>query len=337
MIKGHGDDGYEYGPMIANFSSNVYMQADHRGLDAYLGGRMDCLRTYPEPEPYSLEREWASHYQVPPDCVCVTNGATEAIYLIAQAFRESTSAILIPTFSEYADACRLHAHRLQTIFSLRYLPADSRLVWICNPNNPTGEVRDVARLRRLIGQHPERLFIIDQSYEDFTLKELLGVGEAVAAPNVLLLHSLAKRFAIPGLRLGCITACPPLIASIRRFRMPWSVNALAIEAGHYLLRHESRSPFHLQALLQERERVGQALQATGGVEVWPSDTHFMLVRLRIGKASALKEYLAREKRLLIRDASNIEGLDDTFFRIAVQSRRENDELIKGVDEWIHAC
>jgi threonine-phosphate decarboxylase len=116
--------------------------------------------------------------------------------------------------------------------------------------------------------------------------------------------------------------------------MPWSVNQLAIEAGLYLLRHESDYALDLTALLAEKDRVAKALQALGVLEVWPSETPFMLVKLRMGKASALKDYLAQEHGMLIRDASNFQGLDAGFFRIAIQTPGENDRLIKAIESWI---
>lgn len=335
MIEGHGDDIYRYGPIRANFSSNVYAHVSHDSLNGHLFRQMACIRTYPEPEPYTLERELAARYHVAPENVCVTNGATEAIYLIAQAYRGSRSAILMPTFSEYADACRLHAHEVQSVFTLDALPGGTSLVWLCNPNNPTGEVRAADRLRRLIQDHPHKLFVIDQSYEAFTLKEVLGVGETAVLPNVLLLHSMTKRFAVPGLRLGYLTGHEALLEKLRRFRMPWSVNALAIEAGTYLLQHVSAYQLDLESLLAERRRVACELERLGGMEVWPSDTHYMLIRLRSGKASALKEWLADTHGLLIRDASNFEGLDEGFFRIAVQTPEENNLLIAAIKEWMY--
>ena len=88
--------------------------------------------------------------------------------------------------------------------------------------------------------------------------------------------------------------------------MPWSVNQLAIEAGHYLL-SSSQYDIDISLLLREKERLIQSLLSIGGMEIWPSDTHYMLVQLRMGKAAALKEYLATEQGILIRDASNFEG------------------------------
>lgn len=335
MIEGHGDDAYKYKAIKINFSSNVYNHVDHSGLRQHLFRQMESIRTYPEPEPYSLEKKLAEQLHLSAKEVCVTNGATEAIYLIAQTFRNQTSAILMPTFSEYADACRLHGHKVISIYSLDNLPGNARLVWLCNPNNPTGEVRDRKALKTCITEHPDRLFVIDQSYEFFTLKPLLTAREAAELPNVILLHSMTKRFAVPGLRLGYMTACDNLLHEIRLQRMPWSVNQLAIEAGHYLLQSSSEYNIDIPLLLREKERLVQSLLSIGGMEVWPSDTHYMLVQLRMGKAAALKEHLATEHGILIRDASNFEGLNEHFFRIATQTPEENDKLVEGIKKWTY--
>lgn len=334
MIEGHGDDAYKYKAIRINFSSNAYNHADHSGLYRHLFQRMEAIRTYPEPEPYSLEEELAGWLHLSPQEVCVTNGATEAIYLIAQTFRNHTSAILRPTFSEYADACRMHSHKIISVYDGNHLPNNASLVWLCNPNNPTGEVRKKEALEMQLKRHPNTLFIIDQSYEHFTQKPLFQAKEAAGYPNVILLHSMTKRFGIPGLRLGYMTACREILHDIRLQRMPWSVNQLAIEAGHYLLRSEEAYHIDLQSLFKEKERLAQSLSAVGGMEIWPSDTHYMLVQLRMGKAVALKEYLATEHGILIRDASNFEGLNEHFFRIATQTREENNELTECIKKWI---
>lgn len=334
MINGHGDDAYRYTVIRANFSSNVYHRVNHDGLNRYLAGCLSCIRSYPEPEPYALAAELAQLHGVSPEEVCVTNGATEAIYLIAQAFRGSHSAVWIPTFSEYADACRLHGYRVEGISSLEKLTDGEGIFWLCNPNNPTGQTWDVVTLRRLIAAYPRKLFVIDQSYALFTEKEVLSVAETVKLPNVLLLHSMTKCYAVPGLRLGAVTGGRELLSRIRACRMPWSVNALAVEAGHYLLQHPEEYRMDIQALLAERKRVTDALEALGGVEILPTDTHYFLARLQQGTAAQLKEFLATRRGLLIRDASNFEGLDARYFRIAIQTEEENNLLIEGIHEWI---
>lgn len=348
MIEGHGDDSYKYNrPITSDFSSNVYGKVDLSVLKEHLRARMDVIGNYPEPAPYTLESCLAARKQLPADCVCVTSGAIEAIYLIAQTFRGTNSAIVQPTFSEYADACCMHGHRVSSLYQLpeplsampssvdgEYrLPEEIRMLWLCNPNNPTGTVVKKGYLKELIERNPQVCFVIDQSYEYFTLQPLFAPSEAAAYPNVLLLHSMTKRYAVPGLRLGYIMGDVGLLRRLRTHRMPWSVNQLAIEAGLHLLEHDVPNPVNIPAYLQETARLRTALEALGGLEVWGTETHFMLVRLRFGRASALKDYLANEHGILIRDASNFDGLDEHFFRIAAQTPEENNRLVGAIEQW----
>jgi threonine-phosphate decarboxylase len=234
----------------------------------------------------------------------------------------------------------MHGHRVSSLYQLPKeqdgyrLPDDVRMLWLCNPNNPTGTVAGKEYMRGLIEHNPQVCFIIDQSYEFFTLCPLFSPAEAAEYPNVLLLHSMTKRYAIPGLRLGYVTGSSGLLERLRTNRMPWSVNRLAIEAGLFLLENDVSEPLDVAAYLQETARLGKALKAVGGLDVWDTQTHFMLVQLRMGKASALKEYLAGEHGILIRDASNFAGLDERFFRIATQTPEENDRLVAAIEEFM---
>lgn len=335
MINGHGDDAYKYKDIRLNFSSNVYNDFDHEGLFCHLANKLDNVVNYPEPAPQSLESEIAMMLSLKPEEVMVTNGATEGIYLIAQTFRNAKSAILQPTFAEYADACRLHEHQISSFYNLSTLnPQISTIIWLCNPNNPTGTVTDKEELLETIERNQDIIFVIDASYAPFTKEPLITPKEAAEYPNVLMLRSMTKEFAIPGLRIGYVTGNETLLHQVKLQRMPWSVNQVAIDAAHYLLMHKDEYEFDLDALMEERERMAKKLATLGVIEVWPSDTHILLCKLRIGKASALKDFLAHEKGILIRDASNFSSLDETFFRIAVQTPKENEELVNAIIEWI---
>lgn len=360
MIQGHGDDLYKYKrEIVANFSSNVYNAVDLSGLKQRLAEQMNIISSYPEPEPYTLEALLAKKLGCPPGNVCVTNGATEAIYLIAQTFRNATSAIFVPTFSEYKDACSIHRHQIVPIISLTNIGNSSQiegntktynkisqfsssqqidLLWICNPNNPTGLVQEKEQLLTVIEQNPQITFIIDQSYEYFTLQPVLSVAEGINYNNVILLHSMTKRYAIPGLRLGYMTASEKMLEKLKAQKMPWSVNAMAIEAGGYLLRNGLPNVLDMKEYLQESLRLAKALEQLGAFKVLPSHTHYMLVKIirplhypdeKISKkACDLKEYLANNHGILIRDASNFATLDSSFFRIATQTPAENNILVK---------
>ena len=355
MLSGHGDDTYKYKDIRINFSSNVYNHFCHDGLYAHLASRMDCIRNYPPPTPSELEKKIASLHDISPDEVIVTNGATEAIYLIAQAFSEYTSQILQPTFTEYEDACKQYQKPpspprgsllyttdpskwdtlLKELLLSKELPLGGLggfLFWLCNPNNPTGQVIPKPILESAIASHPDTIFIIDESYAPFTMQPLVSTSMS-GAQNVLLLHSMTKEFAIPGLRLGYITGSAALLSRVRKCRMPWAVNQLAIEAGHYLLAHKSDYALDLPALMAERKRMSRELSAIDGITVYPSDTHILLCRIEGTTAAQLKDYLANDYGILIRDASNFRGLDEHFFRIAVQTKEEDDELLNILKEW----
>jgi len=380
MISGHGDDAFRFGrPMVANFSSNVYGHVDLEPLKEHLRQRIDAIGHYPEPEPYTLEKALAGRLGINPSAVCATNGATEAIYLTAHTFANHPATILCPTFSEYADACRLYgsgrsAGRIhgnearvglveQPVFLFSECPQEKRVpvapwgkphsqesgqaeraircpvkpgmtVWLCNPNNPTGGVIPKGDLVKAIEENPETLFVIDQSYGFFTKEELLTAAEAVRYPNVIQLHSMTKRYALPGLRLGYITANPALLEKIRAARMPWSVNALAIEAGLFLCEHPETGPIDLEALLAETQRLRDALNGIPGLMATPTKTHFFLCHLDQGRAADLKTWLAESHGILIRDASNFEGLDEGHFRIATQTPEENDLLVEAIRHYL---
>lgn len=318
----HGDDIYKYKDIRLNFSSNVYNGFDHSGLFSYLGSKMNSIMNYPEPEPYALEVLLAEHLGIEADEVMATNGATEAIYLIAQAYRGLRSRINVPTFAEYEEACRMHGHEI--------VENGPDVNWLCNPNNPTGKTIEKDVLKKLIIENEKEIFVIDQSYDRFSVKDALTPSEIVAFDNVFVLHSMTKDYAIPGLRLGYVVANSRLIENLRQLRMPWSVNNLAIEAGKYLLKHDEDYKIDARALVAECERVAALIENLGTVDVSDSDTHILLCRLRKGTAAELKEKLAREHGILIRDASNFKGLSTQHFRVAIQTQNENDELVKAL-------
>lgn len=317
MIEGHGDDLYQYSGITMNFSSNIYAHADLRPLEDYLRSRMDVIRTYPEPSARSLEQLIARQHGISPDQVLVTSGAVDAIYLIAQCYRHlGTCHVVQPTFSEYADACRT--------FGYRETPAGA-VCWLCNPNNPTGSVLSPDEVTALAGRH--RLLVVDQSYEDYTLEPLLP---AVARDNIIVLHSMTKRYAVPGLRLGYVTAEPHIIERLRAQYRPWAINALSLEAGKWLVENDFQAIPHLPDYLAEAQRLRTMLNGLPGIEAHETQTNFMLCTIATMTASQLKDRLAHEHGILIRDASNFVGLSPHHFRLATQSTAENDALVRAI-------
>ncbi|MBQ3745156.1 MAG: aminotransferase class I/II-fold pyridoxal phosphate-dependent enzyme [Prevotella sp.] len=335
MIFGHGDDAYRYGEQIKiDFSSNIYYRADLSGLQAHLTSRFGIVTHYPEPEPTSLEKMLARKLGVADNTVMVTNGATEAIYLIAQLYSGWASIIPQPTFTEYEDACKLFNHLLSynADDELEVLPED-RIYWLCNPNNPTGNVVNTLLLRHIIRQHPRYLYVIDQSYKDYTLSPMIRPKDMTDCYNVMLVHSLSKTYCIPGLRLGYIFASPIIIDRLRQIRQPWTVNAVAIEAGKYLLENDPKMIPDLPAFLTEAQRLRKNLSAIHGLLVMDTNTHFMLVNIDRSNTLDLKQWLIDHYGILIRDASNFRGLDNHCFRVTTRTPEENDLLVEALKEY----
>ena len=331
MLQGHGDDTYDYPGIESNFSSNIFPHADLSGLKAHLRGRMDLIDRYPEPEPRSLERAIARKYGVSADNVLVTNGATDAIYLIAQtaAGNRFTHFDLgaSPTFSEYEDASRMfglcrpnHREKAQE--------AGRRMLWLCNPNNPTGDVCKEEELADFALRYD--LVVVDQSSEDYTLAPMMTHREAAASGNIVQLHSLTKAYAIPGLRIGYIIAPKHLIGKLRENIRPWAVNALAIEAGKWLLENQETVVGDLHAYLSETQRLRMMLNQIPGISANETQTNFILSEMVSGSATDLKDFLARKHHLLIRDASNFRGLSPRHFRVSTQAPEENDRLVQAI-------
>lgn len=338
MIEGHGDDLYKYGHRItANFSSNLTNWIDPSPIKARLHEQMDeILSVYPEPRPRTLETRIAEAAGVAAENIRVTNGATEAIYRIAQAFAGAKSLVLQPTFNEYADACRSHGHHVFPLYRLPLdgtLPENTDTLWLCTPNNPTGNTTDKEALTAFVRRNRHVRFVIDQSYEDFTLEPVFSIKEAAELPNVLVIHSMTKRYAIPGLRLGYVSGPAALLKLALDRPLPWAVNGFAIAAGMFITEHPDAVPFDLPACLAETARLRSLLEGTGRIDAWDTDTHFLLCRLRSGQAPALKAYLANEHGILIRDASNFEGLDNTFFRVSTQRAEDNERLAQAIAQW----
>ena len=332
MLQGHGDDIWKYRDIRANFSSNVlYGSLDH-GLQAHLQDRIATVTHYPEVDARTVQAAAAAAYGVMTDEVLVTNGATEAIYLIAQAFFGGSATIFTPAFAEYEDACRLFGLqvRLQNWEMVKDNDVFSTdLVFLCNPNNPTGLALPPERVKHLLAGNPESLFVIDESYIEFTNATASLLDSLADHPNALVLRSLTKSCRIPGLRIGFVLGQSMRIALLRRLKMPWSVNQLALEAASYIFCHVRE--LDISSLLDETAGWQRELQLATGWQVHPTDTHYFLMETPAAfTAAELKSYLINNHGLLIRDAANFRGLTPHHFRVACQSSAENKLLTEAL-------
>lgn len=338
MLFGHGDDHYNSQKEVKiNFSSNVWHGADLRTLREHLNEQFYELTRYPEPDASSLKRLLARCYEVEEENIVVTNGSITAFYLLAQTWKGAKSAIAVPSFAEYEDACRLHGHEVSffpTSCDLSGLSLEGQdFCWICNPNNPDGKLLHRTEILRLLAANRNTKFIIDQAYVAFTTEDMLKPSDVKNNPNLILIQSISKAYNIPGLRIGYLVASPEITAMVNKYIIPWSVNAIALEASKYILIHPAQFTLPIRKWQRETAELIYQLNKFDNLEVIPTSTTFFLVRLKKGTAAELKKYLWDNYGILIRDASNFRGLDETYIRLSTQTTAENQVLIDAIREW----
>ena len=200
---------------------------------------------YPDREALALRRVLSTHLDVTAEQILVGNGSTELVWLVALAFVRAGDTVLLvgPTFGEYTRAAvlmgaHLHQYTARRAESFRVVPEaitqllqqhQPRLVFLCNPNNPTGTFVAPDSIAHWAATFPRTLFIVDEAYLTFTASAPSVLP--VRRPNMLVLRSMTKAYALAGLRLGYAVGSPDILEALRRARPPWSVNALAQAAG----------------------------------------------------------------------------------------------------------
>jgi threonine-phosphate decarboxylase len=338
MIHGHGNHISQYPNLVADFSSNVWYQGTPGPLLNKLKNHLSNIKNYPEPDAMQLRQRIARFHRLDASHVLVTNGSTEAFYLIAQAFTPTQSIIVSPCFAEYHDACLAHKHKISFIkneLNWYQNQFNAGMVWLANPNNPDGKTINGEDMANMLRQNPNTFFVLDEAY----LELCSGLGSFVSLltlnERLIVIRSFTKAFAIPGIRLGYILASKSVVARISKYLMPWNVNSLALVAGNYIMDNYHQLLPDVQSMYYESQTFQEAIKAIPGLTVYPSCCNFFLVQLHNRKACGLKQYLIDNHGLLIRDASNFKGLDESFFRVALQSPQHNQLLIQAIRQWMH--
>ncbi len=332
----HGDDGYKYQKaIVADFSTNAWYHGPDPVLIESLQKALPLIGSYPELYAESLVEKLIAKHKLKEDSILVANGTTEAIFLIAQIFKGAKSRIISPTFSEYEHACEVFGHSISycgAAFVDESMQTEFDLFWLCNPNNPTGQVFKKEILLSLIRNNPQTHFVIDEAYVDFCLEDISLEDYIGQFENLIILKSMTKNNCLPGLRLGYLMCHPHMGKRLRKFRSPWSVNSLAIHAGQLIL---DKARFEIDDLITFHSIARQLrsdLKNTG-CEVFDSHTGYFLLKTPIESAK-LKKWLIEQHGLLVRDASNFRSLSPYHIRIACLSPEKNELLVKAISECL---
>lgn len=341
MITGHGNDIYNFpGKVNCDFSSNMPYRNASQAIAAFLIDKLYLIANYPDPNAAILTQKIAAHHNISPDNILVTNGSAEAFYLLAHLYAGQNSTIVFPAFAEYEDACCLHKHLL-SFCPIKELQPDIHFtgdsVWIAIPNNPDGTVIGCDTIESICRNNPNTLFIIDHAYGELCIDSPSIVPLQSKLTNLISIHSLTKSFAIPGLRIGYIVAQKEVIEGLQNLRIPWSVNALAQEAGIFVMDNYHMLLPDNEKLCNESIQFQKDLAVIPQLEVIPSTCNFFLVRMKEGTAAQLKEFLINRYGLLIRNADNFRGLTPQHFRLSVQEETMNELLVEAIKEFFRCC
>lgn len=316
------------------FSANL----NPTGTPATVAAAVAAARygSYADLDPTAAEAHLAADAGVPADCVLLTAGATEAIRLIASAFVVGRQATVIgPTYSEYARLARRAGGAVTCVdaapplfdppveLALATLMGAPAVVFVCDPNNPTGRGLGRERLLSLVAALPEgAMLVLDQSFAPFA-PPMLSASECVAAGNLVLVRSLTKLLAAPGLRLGYVIARPRTIEALRALQDPWAVGGHAIAAA--TVASWTLDPNVRERVAAWRERLAAALAAQG-LRPLPGEANFVLAHAGPAAASLVRGLA--EQRIAVRSCASF-GLPE-HVRVAVRPPAEQDVLLRGL-------
>lgn len=340
---------------LFDFSVNippVSFEASYRNL---LIEAIQQLVEYPEIDGVTARLALSKHLELPLDDIVLGNGATDLIYLIARALKFERAMILNPTFSEYRRALvqtgakvtdyvmtektndktlsfELNAHKLAKAIAFN----KCQTLFICNPNNPTGQLFSTDFIETLLSETDKNfVLIIDESFIEFRSRVMhhTKMRELIMRYNILVIRSMTKTYSVPGLRMGYAFGSANLMKALNNYRDPWALNRFALESIPYFLERKTELAA-LQAVSQTSlEEMRKALMNLEGIHVAESEANFLLIKVSFTDPVAWHERMI-EKGYYLRTCMDFLGLGPEYFRIAVIDKTSNHNLIKAIRETI---
>ena len=343
----HGGDVFGFSPeernKILDFSINInplgLSPAGRKALTRYW--EVETLR-YPDVEERDVKEALSKAYGMDKDTMSLGNGATELMYTLLRITKPARVLVPAPAFSEYRLSAEAAGAPVETFFlspedhfrmplgDIEKKMGPRSLLYLGNPNNPDGCLlgrEDFESLMKRAGE-TESLVVIDESFIDFAGDGHSFRQDCRRYPNLVVIMSLTKFYAVPGLRIGCSFGNPEITGRLNDALIPWNVNGpaqlyMTQAAGDRDYIERTRS-----FVKTEREWLAGELEKLPGLVVYPSTINFLLLKLtgRVKDASDLQKMLLPED-IFIRQCGNYEGLDNSFFRLAVRTHEENERLL----------
>lgn len=326
-----------------DFSVNINPLGMPRSVKNALINGIDGFSAYPDISCTELTEKLASHEKVNSGNIVCGNGAADLIYRIVYTVKPRNTLLISPTFSEYEKAlsevnCNIQFHCLngKNDFALdekilEQLTSETDIFFLCNPNNPVGNVIDTDLMKQITVKCTEKniLLVIDECFMDFVADGEKNSAKPLLNDRIIILKAFTKIYAMAGLRLGyALFGSQKLAERVVGIGQCWSVSTPAQLAGIAALDETEYVRESVGLVSREREYMSRSLKKIG-FKVYPSVTNFLLFRSEI----QLEEKLA-EQGIALRGCDNFRGLDGHFYRTAVRLHSENEVLINALERIV---
>lgn len=327
-----------------DFSANINPLGMPENVKKILTEGIEMYSFYPDPDNSDLIKAISEYENIPAKNILCGNGAADLIYRIVSAVNPSKALLFAPSFSEYEKAltdsrCIIEYYYLKEENGYAIKDFDSDLLsdkdicFLCNPNNPVGNVTDINILKKIINDCNKHnvILVIDECFMDFVLNgSNLTSKQFLTCKNIVILKAFTKIYAMAGLRLGYILSKNQvLIEKIRNLGQPWSVSVPAQLAGSAALENTDFIKRTIEFVSKERKFLIEHLSEMN-LKIFPSETNFIMFKSENLKIDELLKY----EGIAIRNCENYEGLGKGFYRIAVRTRKENEYLISAMERCL---
>lgn len=334
---------------IIDFSANINPLGLAESIRQSLHASLESIIHYPDAQGHALKEEIKHYYHVKEELITLGNGAVELMYVLCHVLKPQRVLVTAPTFSEYESAARSSGASIEYLYLdaaddftidiqgiVKQLPAID-IVFICNPNNPTGTLLRSGQLEELlIAAKAHNTYVVaDESFMDFLADDSAYTCRPLLAKydNLIILHSLTKFYAIPGLRLGFSLTNRELTKELHNGKDPWNVNTLAQNAGVAALKDEGYQRESKDFIKTVNMDLYHRLLAIPGLKPYVPSVNFILINIKATNMTAqeLGQALAAHN-ILIRNCSNYPGLSSDYIRIAVKNIEQNNVLIAALQQ-----
>ena len=328
-----------------DFSANINPLGPPTSLEKNWSNFFSSITYYPDPHAVQLTKRLAEKESVPESSILIGNGGAEMITLVGRLLADKKVLIIQPAFAEYAESCQaagceVSFYQLQApnweinLEPLRPLLQKNDAVFLCTPNNPTGISFPQEVVHELIRECKKQdcIIVIDEAFYDFTDDAFTYASLVTNNEHVVILRSLTKIFAIPGLRLGYLLADEALVQRLKTYKPHWSVNAIALAAGQLCIGEDTYIEQTRAYIREQKQRLFIFFEEYG-FEVSNSAINFYLLKDRgAGDASDLLSFLLK-RGIIPRHTYNFPGLDGRWLRFAVKSEEDNMVLMGALRQW----